>query len=133
MQNPAFRGFHGTYLNFLKFLFFIYLFFVLAYMCTSFQNVKLFGILNQFQIALSLLSIYIHVQRRCYHSWVYELSPTEHYNIYKDYLPLYQTWGKLLSNVIDYITITLQFSWLHYITITSIFKCNRLNYNSITL
>ena len=40
-----------------------------------------------------------------------------------------QTWGQLLSNVIDYITITLQFSWLHYITITSIFKCNRLNYN----
>jgi hypothetical protein len=33
------------------------------------------------------------------------------------------------SNVIDYITITLQFSWLHYITITAIFKCNRLNYN----
>jgi hypothetical protein len=31
--------------------------------------------------------------------------------------------------VIDYITITLQFSWLHYITITSIFKCNWLNYN----
>jgi len=28
-----------------------------------------------------------------------------------------QTWGQLLSNVIDYITIT------------SIFKCNRLNYN----
>ena len=25
-----------------------------------------------------------------------------------------QTWGQLLSNVIDYITITLQFSWLHY-------------------
>jgi hypothetical protein len=36
---------------------------------------------------------------------------------------------QLLANVIDYITITLQFSWLHYITITSIFKCNRLNYN----
>jgi hypothetical protein len=32
---------------------------------------------------------------------------------------------------IDYITITLQFSWLHYITITSIFKFNRLNYNHI--
>jgi hypothetical protein len=32
----------------------------------------------------------IHVQRRCYHSWgVYELSPIEDYNIYKDYLPLY--------------------------------------------
>ena len=30
-----------------------------------------------------------------------------------------QTWGQLLSNVIDYITITLQFSKLHYITITS--------------
>jgi hypothetical protein len=42
---------------------------------------------------------------------------------------LNQTWGQLYSNVIDYITITLQFSWLHYITITSIFKCNRLNYN----
>ena len=40
-----------------------------------------------------------------------------------------QTWGQLLSNVIDYITIPLQFSWLHYITITSIFKCNWLNYN----
>ena len=52
-----------------------------------------------------------------------------------------QTWGQLLANVIDYITITLQFSWLHYITITlqfswlhyititSIFKCNRLHYN----
>ena len=40
-----------------------------------------------------------------------------------------QTWGQLLSNVIDYITITLQFSLLHYIMITSIFKCNRLNYN----
>ena len=40
-----------------------------------------------------------------------------------------QTWGQLLSNVIDYITITLQFSWLHCITITSIFKCNQLNYN----
>ena len=40
-----------------------------------------------------------------------------------------QTWDQLLSNVIDYITITLQFSWLYYITITSIFKCNRLNYN----
>ena len=40
-----------------------------------------------------------------------------------------QTWGQLLSDVIDYITITLQFSGLHYITITSIFKCNRLNYN----
>ena len=40
-----------------------------------------------------------------------------------------QTWGQLLSNVIDYITITLQFSWLHYITITSIFKCNPLHYN----
>ena len=36
--------------------------------------------------------IYIHVQRRCYHSWgVYELSPIEDYNIYKDYLPLYTT------------------------------------------
>jgi hypothetical protein len=22
----------------------------------------------------------------------------------------------------------LQFSWLHYITITSVFKCNRLHY-----
>jgi hypothetical protein len=43
--------------------------------------------------------------------------------------PYWQTWGQLLSNVIDYITITFQFSWLHYITITSIFKCNRLNYN----
>ena len=42
---------------------------------------------------------------------------------------LNQTWGQLLSNVIDYITITLQFSWLHYIMITSIFKCNQLNYN----
>jgi hypothetical protein len=42
---------------------------------------------------------------------------------------LYLTWGQLLSDVIDYITITLQFSWLHYITITSIFKCNQLNYN----
>ena len=32
--------------------------------------------------------IYIHVQR----SWgVYELSPIEDYNIYKDYLPLYTT------------------------------------------
>ena len=40
-----------------------------------------------------------------------------------------QTWGQLHSNVIDYITITLQFSWLHYIMITSIFKCNRSNYN----
>ena len=40
-----------------------------------------------------------------------------------------QTWGQLHSNVIDCITITLQFLWLHYITITSIFKCNRLNYN----
>jgi hypothetical protein len=40
-----------------------------------------------------------------------------------------QTWGQLLANVIDYITINLQFSWLHYITITSIFKCNRLHYN----
>jgi hypothetical protein len=42
-----------------------------------------------------------------------------------------QTWGQLLSNVIDYITIsiTFQFSWLHYITITSIFKCNQLDYN----
>ena len=40
-----------------------------------------------------------------------------------------QTWGQLLSNVIDYITITLKFSWLHYIMITSIFKCNRLNCN----
>jgi hypothetical protein len=28
-----------------------------------------------------------------------------------------QTWGQLLSNVIDYITITLQFSWLLYITL----------------
>jgi hypothetical protein len=36
---------------------------------------------------------------------------------------------QLHSNVINYITITLQFSWLHYIMITSIFKCNRLNYN----
>jgi hypothetical protein len=44
-------------------------------------------------------------------------------------IPFKQTWGQLLSDVIDYITITLQFSWLHYITITSIFKCNRLNYN----
>jgi hypothetical protein len=43
--------------------------------------------------------------------------------------PWVQTWGQLLSNVIYYITITLQFSWLHYITITSVFKCNRLNYN----
>ena len=42
---------------------------------------------------------------------------------------LTQTWGQLLSNVIDYITITLQFSGLHYITITSIIKCNQLNYN----
>jgi large-conductance mechanosensitive channel len=42
---------------------------------------------------------------------------------------IFQTWGQLLSNVIDYITIAFQFSWLHYITITSIFKCNRLNYN----
>jgi hypothetical protein len=42
--------------------------------------------------------------------------------------PWEQTWGQLLSNVIDYITITLQFSWLHYIMITSIFKCNRLHY-----
>jgi hypothetical protein len=41
----------------------------------------------------------------------------------------HQTWGQLHSNVIDYITITLQFSWFHYITITSIFKCNRLHYN----
>ena len=40
-----------------------------------------------------------------------------------------QTWGQLHSNVIDYITIPLQFSLLHYITITSIFKCNQLNYN----
>ena len=40
-----------------------------------------------------------------------------------------QTWGQIHSNVIDYITITLQFSWLHYIMITSIFKCNRLHYN----
>jgi hypothetical protein len=40
-----------------------------------------------------------------------------------------QTCGQLLSNVIDYITITLQFSWLHYIMITSIFKCDRLIYN----
>jgi hypothetical protein len=40
-----------------------------------------------------------------------------------------KTKGQLLSDVIDYITITLQFSWLHYITITSIFKHNRLNYN----
>ena len=40
-----------------------------------------------------------------------------------------QTWGQLLSNVVNYITITLQFSWLHYIMITSIFKCNRLSYN----
>ena len=40
-----------------------------------------------------------------------------------------QTSGQLFSNVIDYITITMQFSWLHYITITSILKCNRLNYN----
>jgi hypothetical protein len=37
-----------------------------------------------------------------------------------------QTWGQLHSNVIDYITITLQCSWLHYITITSIFKCNQI-------
>jgi hypothetical protein len=44
-------------------------------------------------------------------------------------IPFKQNWGQLLSDVIDYITITLQFSWLHYITITSIFKCNRLNYN----
>ena len=42
---------------------------------------------------------------------------------------LRQTWGQLHSNVIDYITITLQFLWLYYITITSIFKCNQLNYN----
>ena len=42
---------------------------------------------------------------------------------------LAQTWGQLLSNVIDYITITFQFSWLHYITITSIFKCNQLQCN----
>jgi hypothetical protein len=41
----------------------------------------------------------------------------------------HQTWGQLHLNVIDYITITWQFSWLHYITITLIFKCNRLNYN----
>jgi hypothetical protein len=39
-----------------------------------------------------------------------------------------QTWGQLLWNVIDYITITFQYSWLNYITITSIFKCNWLNY-----
>ena len=31
-----------------------------------------------------------------------------------------QNWGQLLSNEIDYITITLQFSWLHNIMITSI-------------
>ena len=30
-------------------------------------------------------------------------------------------------NIINYITITLQLSGLHYIT--SIFKCKRLNYN----
>ena len=34
------------------------------------------------------------------------------------FLCMSQTWGQLLSNVIDYITITLQFSWLHYIIIT---------------
>jgi hypothetical protein len=38
---------------------------------------------------------------------------------------LTQTWGQLLSNVIDYITITLQFLWLHYITITSILLCSK--------
>ena len=31
-----------------------------------------------------------------------------------------QNWGQLLSNEIDYITITLQFSWLDNIMITSI-------------
>jgi len=36
-------------------------------------------------------------------------------------------WGQLSSNIINYITITLQLSGLHYIT--SIFKCKRLNYN----
>ena len=35
-----------------------------------------------------------------------------------------QTWGQLLSNVIDYITITLQFSWLHYITL----HCDYINF-----
>jgi hypothetical protein len=34
-----------------------------------------------------------------------------------------QTWGQLLSDVIDYITITLQFSWLHNY-ITSVFHWN---------
>ena len=56
----------------------------------------------------------------------------QHSHLYNSFLLIIvacQTWGQLLSNVIDYITITLQFSWLHYITITSIFKCNRLNYN----
>jgi hypothetical protein len=57
-------------------------------------------------------------------------------NLYNSFLLIIvacQTWGQLLSNVIDYITITSQFSWLHYITITSIFKCNRLNYNYMIL
>ena len=58
----------------------------------------------------------------------YRLSRTNLDKLYLVYIRV-QTWGQLLANVIDYITITLQFSWLHYITITSIFKCNRLHYN----
>ena len=56
-------------------------------------------------------------------------NPSAANNYYSRFQIIGQTWGQLLSNVIDYITITLQFSWLHYIMITSIFKCNRLNYN----
>ena len=76
--------------------------------------------------------------------WVYEMRNTlytecldspqceigcEKYGLPMIYDECHSNWGQLLSNVIDCITIILQFSWLHYIMITSIFKCNRLNYN----
>jgi hypothetical protein len=53
------------------------------------------------------------VQRRYYHSWgVYELSPIEDYNIYKDYLPLYTTvslnvYKKYLNNSVYTVIIVL--------------------------
>jgi hypothetical protein len=43
----------------------------------------------------------------------------DHIKLQRVHLVMSQTWGQLLANVIDYITITLQFSnVIDYITIT---------------